>query len=202
MGKVKKIAFLTHVLSNGGASMSLLLHLKALMMDDSYEKHVWYPSYYSPDANFLELIKKHCDSVSNVGVKDIHNHQVGRMNIFQCLLRSFKGRKQLIQKILDEKIDVIHINTTVFPHLLKIIKKKTNVKIIVHVRELIPKYGIGLLHYYFISRISKYADVIIAISDNEAKLFNFNSKIRVVPNPFDFENTRSLDEEFRFKYKI
>ncbi|GAB1360389.1 hypothetical protein MASR1M31_21940 [Porphyromonadaceae bacterium] len=96
-----------------------------------------------------------------------------------------KGVRRLARLINEHEIDILHINTTVFSHTLSTLRSRTRAKLIVHVREMILKGDSPQLGRYMLRSIEKYADRIIAISDNEARQFPPSEKVIVLPNPFD-----------------
>ena len=95
----------------------------------------------------------------------------------------------LINYINRNNIEVVHINTSVFSNILRPIKERTNAKVIVHLREMLP-HGLGhIVDRFIIENTINYSDAIIAISPNELRFFNEARKTYVLPNPHPFEET-------------
>jgi glycosyltransferase involved in cell wall biosynthesis len=197
-----KVAYLSHVMTFGGASRSLFYQLKALGNSEIC-KIVILPTDGLVNDAFLEKIRRYVSSVVYLPIKDIHNHQVGRTSLIRSFFRYKKGIKELVDFINNEKIDIVHINSTVFWHLVKPIKKCTNAKVVFHIRELLVPYFPGIISKLAVNYIQKYSDEIISISDNEAKYFSGN-KINIVPNSIDFKDFSEIEnkENVLLKFNI
>ena len=141
---------------------------------------------------------KHCEKVELVKVGPIYNDQAGgKTSILSLMLKRLFPPKRFLKTLLDNEIDILHINSSVFPHIQKFIKENSNIKIVTHVREMIPRYGLGLVQQYMISRIYRYSDAVIAISDNEAQYFIGHANLTIIPNPFDFSKIDQIKSTFR-----
>ena len=99
--------------------------------------------------------------------------------------------------MLEDGIEILHVNTSSFSQILKWIKKETNIKIVTHVREWIHHSGIGKIQRYIIDEISQHSDWIITISDVEAEVFKDQSNVSVIANPFDFTKLEGLSTTYR-----
>lgn len=195
----KNIAFLGHGIYFGGATTSLYLMIKNLD-GNIYNKYLYVPSIRS--MVMKNDFRKYC-KISLIKINQIRNAQTCKTSttIFKKIIKI--DLDYFIQDLIKNKIDILHINTSVFPHVHEQVKKYTNIKIITHVRELIPKYDDGSIQKYMINQILKFSDAIITISDNEAIPFLSHSKLFVIPNPFEFSNSNNnISYDFRKKYNI
>jgi len=180
-----KIAYLLHGLGYGGATKSLILLHNRIVKD--HQTFI----YSLPFQKHKEIANHFINTsiVKQIKIPTIHSHPVSTIP-----LRLFRKNKnyfpsELIQEINKNGIDILHINSTLFSHLLKPVKENTAAKIVVHLREALP-YGINnVVDKFIIDNIIAYADAIIAISDNEIKFYPANDKITVLPNPHDFNET-------------
>ncbi len=94
-------------------------------------------------------------------------------------------------------LDILHVNTSIYPHIVKIVKEFSEVKVITHIRELIKPPGNWLFNY-FVDSLSK-SNHLICISKNEKKPFiNRNVSTTVLPNPFDFSDSRMIQNNLYF----
>lgn len=202
MNNKTRIGFLGNNITPGGGSASLYLLVKSLP-NDLYDKYV-YASTCSSEfmkVNFL----KHCHKVDVVDIKEIcscQTYDTPHLLFLKNRLSAGKSCKKLLNTLIKDKIDILHINNSVFAHVTEYIKKNSSIKIVSHVRELIDHNGIGELQEYIISRINKYSDSIITISDNEARMFPFHKKLTVLANPFDFSNIDNITSDYRKKNNI
>ncbi len=76
--------------------------------------------------------------------------------------------------------DIIHLNSSVLTDWLKPSKDRT--KVILHIRESFRKGHIDILHYFFRNQMKKYADRIIAISQDNANRIDLSDKTTVIYN--------------------
>lgn len=194
------IAFLMHGLGFGGAGTSLYLLIKSLK-NYSYDKFL-YTSHITFD-NALNDYMKYCKSFNIIPIDRINNDLAGG----KTPIRKFEKLKdkkypELINLLNQQQIDIIHINSSVFPHLLEQIKAGTKCKIVTHVREMIPLYDNGEVQRYMIEHIKKYSDAIICISDNESVPFLDHKNINVVANPFDSDSIKNISGLLRNEYQI
>lgn len=98
-----------------------------------------------------------------------------------------------IQELNSLDIHILHINNSVFAPIYPLLRKNCAFKIVTHVREWIHWNGIGAKQELMIRNIEENSDAIICISNIEAEPFKNHSRVRIVPNPFDFEEITSLD---------
>lgn len=188
--KIKKIriAYLQHGLSYGGAPMSMYLLQKSIEIF-GYDKYLFTTGIYSNE--LCNLLKTQCREIHIIKVFQIHNNQCGSPSAINFIFKK-SNINRFCDLLKERRIDILHINTSVFPQILRFIKTNSNVKIVTHVRELIPRYGLGIVQKYLIEEISQYSDAIIAISDNEAQPFANFRNLHILPNPFNFASIASV----------
>lgn len=143
-----------------------------------------------------------CKSFTIIPMEQIRNASTCSTSI-KDFTRISQIRYNDFKKILiKDKIDILHVNTSVFPHILNQVKDGTSIKIVTHVREQIPYYDNGLVQKYMIRQIYDNSDAIISISDQETLPFAGHHNLKVIPNPFDFSKIDSIYPELRSRYKI
>ena len=181
-----KILFLQHCLGYGGATKSLILLQKAL-----YNYVDIYTGIRKNINNDLKIKKQFEYS------KEIVEFTIPIIYAFKDMRSSTKefnkGRNylpnDLINYINTKHIDILHINSTVFAGIIANVKKYTNCKIIVHLREELIADSSNNVEMYVNHEICKYSDWLIAISENEIKFLESTSKVTIIPNPHDFTQT-------------
>jgi glycosyltransferase involved in cell wall biosynthesis len=194
MNKKKlKIAFLGNQIAWGGGAKSLLYLIKSLSNLD----------------NRLYLFVTHCASLEMKKEFELYVEFVKIINLPEVTSAQTQSLKDNLQKVnesikdslvinqfADElsrlKIDILHINNSVFSAVYKTIKTRTSVKIVSHIREWIDWNGVHQKQRYIIDNISNYSDAIICISDNEAQVFKNFQNLSILPNPFDFRELESI----------
>lgn len=82
------------------------------------------------------------------------------------------------RELLKHKYDIVHLNSSVLTDWLSPAKK--NGSVIIHVREPFRKGTFDFLHNFFRSQIIKYADAIIAISQDNARRINIPLKTTII----------------------
>lgn len=199
MSKIK-VLYISHVFNFGGANTSLWLLLKSLR-DFDIETRLSVTSVQN--WNVKEKFNQYCLSIDQICFPNIMNDVYNSTPFIFVFLKQIFKKKQILEIIDKHKPDIIHLNSIVLSLALKIIKRNTNVKVVMHVREQLVKHGFGLTQKFIINQIQKYADAIITISPNEAKYFKDKSKIKILANPFDFSELVNLKQSnFKEKYKI
>jgi len=189
-----KIAYLMHGIGWGGAAGSLMLLLKGLK-NYSATKY-FYTSIDRENKAKKEFIRL-TDYYKQIDLPQLKNDLAGGYTNIKDFERIIGlNYSNLINELIKNKIDIIHINSTVFSHVLKPIKENTSVKTVMHVREMLPKYDNGEVRNYMLKSIEDYADSIICISDNEAKQFGNKEKVCVMANPFDFDSLENIKDDF------
>ena len=185
MNKNPIIAYLTHSITYGGATQSLLLMQKA-MGQYKNEKHLLYKE--AVNEKLLNEFRPVNNNITKISIPRIDYNQTTKISFFRFIYRRHNKPILLVKYLIENKIEILHINTSVFSGSLKYIKENSGVKIITHVREFIAGNKQIIIKNYIINQIEKYSDVIIAISPNEAGCFKNRKNVIVIPNPFDFEH--------------
>ena len=195
-----KILFIGHGLNFGGASESLYILILGLLKLGHTIKVV-VPTV--EDINAKYRLEKVGVTVDLIDCGQFHSNQGGHTPLYRLpneVIKYYKNKKKIINYIELNKFDVIHLNSSVLAHLLKLIKKsKPTLICFIHIRELLSnnydRYFIGST---LLKLIHKWADNIICISENEAERLILNDKISVIYNPFNFdqhsENKLSLPD--------
>lgn len=195
-----KVCYLMHGIYYGGATRSLHLLLKAI---DNYQVEKYIVSISCRANEIKSQLSQYVKQIKIIKQNIISNNQIHYEDYISAMRKFDDDITQLIKFLLLNKINILHINTSVFPHLLRIIKEAIpDLKIVTHIRELIPKYDDGRLQEFFIRNISEYSEKIICISNNEFRYFQNNSNGIVIPNPFDFSSLYGLDPKLKSNYKI
>lgn len=202
MDRKLRIAFLGNDIAWGGGAKSLLLMIKSISslnlklylfvtrcsseeMRMEFEKYVEFVKVI----NLPEIVCAQSESLKD-NLSDIE------INI--CL----KDTESFALELNSLSIDILHINNSVFAPIYGIIKSKTRVIIISHIREWIHWNGLHIKQQYVINALKLYSDSIIAISNTESEPFKGHPDLNVVPNPFDFNELMKNDANpLTFKMK-
>jgi glycosyltransferase involved in cell wall biosynthesis len=110
-----------------------------------------------------------------------------KLSILWLLSRYYFAKKEL----LKHDYDLVHLNSSVLTDWLAPAKAKG--RVIIHIREPFRKGKIDVLYKFFASQMRKYADHIIAISNDNAKRVNIPYKTTVVYNYSNIEVLKELD---------
>lgn len=190
-----------HGIFYGGATRSLQLMLKSLK-NYNINKVIITKSIGSKE--IANSIKQETILLKKLYIPTISNNQVSFESYEKAFNRISKWNyKYFLETIKKNRIDILHINSSVFAHIPRVVKEKLpNVKIVLHVRELIPKYDDGKLQSYMIKEITDFVDKIICISDKEFEYFKHSNKAVIIPNPFDFSILSTVTPELRKKYLL
>lgn len=114
-----------------------------------------------------------------------------KLSIIWMLSRYFFAKKELEK----QDYDIVHLNSSVLTDWLAPAKRKA--KVIIHIREPVRKGKLDLLYYFFRSTIKKYADQIIAISNDNAMRVNIPEKTQVIYDFYDIP--KDLPEESSYE---
>ena len=185
---MKKILFIQHGFGYGGATKSLLIMQKTLF--NSFKLYAITQEVSKQSKALIEDFKKYSEVVE-YNFPSLYSYSADTISEkgFSVVRKFYPS--EIIDFINLNKIDIVHINSTLFSHLLKPIKDKTNAKIIIHLREMLPNQNTEISQYIINNHI-KYADAIIAISNNEIQYYPQSNKITVLPNPHEFHLTDSI----------
>lgn len=181
-----KVAFLQHGIGYGGATKSLALMQKSI--SDLCEIYT-YTLPFKPDKKEILAELKYTHRIQPINLPIIGSYSGQITSRKKFYKRKTYFPTELIKEINENKYEIFHINSTLFPHLIKPIKDNTDARVVVHLRESM-KYGfMNEVESYIIHNIENYADHIIAISENEHKFYTKSPKISVLPNPHDFSES-------------
>jgi glycosyltransferase involved in cell wall biosynthesis len=190
-----RIAYLMHGMFYGGASRSLFLLLKSMKDFCQYERII-----YTISVNSTEIEKdflKYASEIKLAKLKTISVNQVHRDSVLKYLVNSRISCKKFVKCLVDDNIDILHINTSVFPQVPEYVKKFSKIKVITHIREYIDPQDKSAIHDYMVNKIISFSDVLIAISENEIKSFHSHPDIIILSNPFEFKNIEQVQSDFR-----
>lgn len=201
-GKKIRIAFLANDIAAGGAAKSLLLHLKSL--DHNFVVAYLYVTKCSNDEMKRDF-QKYCTLVKIVKLKEIHGFKRTKMTSYLEYIFSKYFRRNLvktfIKKLLKNQIDILHINTTVFPLVHRWVKKHSNIKIVTHLREVIQLGSLNYVQKFMIDQIFNYSDCLISISNNEMIPFMKHHNLNILPNPYDFSQDNDHKNVFNHNHR-
>jgi glycosyltransferase involved in cell wall biosynthesis len=187
-----KVLFLQHGLGYGGATKSLLLMQKALKDDiESY-------TILCRTKKINQDIKKefiYSKEFVAMDIPSVYSYSEGTMKVSEFEKNILFNAEELVMFINKKKIDILHINSTVFSNIVRQVKEETACKIVVHLREVLPYGDSNIIDSFIIENYIRYADAVISISDNECKYFFQANKLEIIPNPHDFQVTDPLLEE-------
>ena len=207
-----KIAYLANNISAGGAAKSLFLLFKSLQ---NYNIEIYlYVTRCSNEEMRNEMVA-FCKEFRIIKISEIYafEFELKKISLFKYSYYTLKAKSNIIRfaKELNAKqIDILHLNSTVFSLVPKIVKKYSDVKIITHLRETIQlddklketiklnlklnnvknipqSIGYRYVQKKVINNIFNYSDCLISISNNELTSFNDHKKTEILPNPYDFE---------------
>jgi len=202
VNKKIRVAYLGNQISPGGGAMSLYLMVK-YVPSDQCDKWVWVSQCRSEEMK--KDLSRYCNDIKVIQLDEIVSCQTYTTPFYRfikTLMFSGNKKKRLLTVLTDNHIDILHVNNSVFSYVYKYIKKNSSVKIISHVREMINHHGIGIIQKFMISNIMKYSDAIVAISNNEAIIFEGHPYLQIIPNPFDFSKIENVSSTFRSDNEI
>lgn len=186
---MKKILFIHHAAGWGGGSINLIENIKGLdkqkynatvlLIKDSIvsiklkENDI---DFIVANSFFYKKIYKYFTH-SEAGY--LKWHQVFsflKHGILWLLSKYYFAKKEL--RNID--YDIVQVNSSVLTDWLKACSQKA--KVTLHVQEPFRKGKLDFLHYFFRHQMKKYADRIIAISNDNAKRVNLIEKTTVIYN--------------------
>lgn len=179
----KKVGFLLNDIAFGGAAKSIFLLIRNLNQND-FEIIIYTNAINSEE--FYLMFERLNIIIKKVDIPLIQCYKWASTNYLRYIynmLIDVNWKKRFINEILNDNIYILHVNSTTFAFVPKLVKKYCNIRIIFHVREIINSKTI--LGKYALSNISHFSDVIICISDNEKKLFTDSDNLHVLPNPVE-----------------
>jgi len=192
-----KIAFLGNQIAWGGGAKSLLLLIKSIS-NLHFRLYLFVTHCVSQEME--EEFKQYVEFVKIINLPEITSAQTQSVKNNMELVYENNIDFSQVDCFADElnhlKIDILHINNSVFSLVYKTIRSKTKVKIVSHIREWIDWNGIHQKQKFIIDTLNKNSDAIICISETEAKVFNNNTNLYIIPNPFDFQELELFEKNF------
>jgi len=186
------IAFLVNDIAYGGAAKSLFLLIKYL---DKQRFQVRVYSTRISSEDFLQEYILQGASVHLISLPSLYSFGDSGPNTKAKFVKKLQARyshniDSFVGKLELDKIDLLHINTTVFSYLPPLLKKRTSIPIIMHVRELL-ECKISYTYRFMIESMLE-SDRIICITDNESSVFRERTeKVVVMANPVEIEGATS-----------
>jgi len=192
------IGFLTSDLAYGGAARSLLYLLKSI---NHFEVRSYVYARGIRGKKIVNDIKRISNSLTVVNVGQISSNRAYRVSDKVFVSEKVKNYQWFIELLKKDKIEILHINTTAFPHILQLVKRLSDIKIVTHIREVVDT-DYNSIGTYIVENILKYSDALITISDNEIQPFSKHPFKFIIPNPIDLEEIRNVKSSFRQQYHI
>jgi len=194
------IAFLGNQIAWGGGAKSLLYLVKSL---NEHVGRIYVFVTHCSSKKMKKEFEKYAVFVKVINLPELVSAQTQTLEsntaILEDISRNIGYIEEFIEHLIKLNIRILHINNSVFSEIYELIKRKTDIKIISHVRELIHWNGIHDKQKFIIDQINNFSDAIICISDNESKYFYSNDNLYIVPNPFDFSEIKLLKENSSMK---
>jgi len=198
---MRKILYIHHAAYWGGAPKSMIETIKSLdkskycaqvlllknsvVADKLKDNDI---PYILPQSKFYQKYYIYFTHSEAGYVKWFQALRIFKLTLYWILSRFIFAKREL-DKI---DFDIVHLNSSVLTDWLAPCAKRT--KTIIHIREPFRKGKFDILHYFFRHQMKKYADRIIAISNDNAKRVNLLYKTTVVYNCADsIEKPPSLD---------
>ncbi|MBD3272730.1 glycosyltransferase [Candidatus Dependentiae bacterium] len=202
----KRILYIHHGKGLGGAPLSLLYLIESL------DKEKFEPAVlFLHDSEAVDLYRsKNINIAGIVGVGDFPHSKIRwyRWYHLHIFLRAFwdtvKTRLFVAKKWLKKiNPDLIHLNTSSLTAWAKV-AKQMGIPIVFHIREPLANGYLGLRKKLIKSWVNKYSDVIIPISNNDAKPWFKSDKINIIHNPVDHKkfDKNLYSELFLKKYNL
>jgi glycosyltransferase involved in cell wall biosynthesis len=180
------VCLLQHGLGYGGATKSLIL------LQESIKDHCKIYTFSLPIKKHPEIKDLFVNSIfiKEVFISTIYSHSFSTSPISKIKNTNSHNLDDFIFELALLNVDILHINSTLFSHILKPIKTKLpNLKIVVHLRESLPFGPSHPVDRYIIENTLLYSDKILAITSNEANYFDGEKKLEILPNPHNFSET-------------
>lgn len=197
--KRKKILYIHQAAGGGGASTSLFLLINGMNDKSDYEPIVLF-GMNGPYEESLrgKGVKTYIKKLSVLGV-NTHSPKISAIEIIRFLIRFLPNIIMVYKIIKNERISLVHINSSV-SITSAIASYLAGVKVVWHIREIIPNTKIGRLQKWLIKFI---ASDIIAISKEVEKQFDKRKTTLIYNgiNPEEFKPD-SEREIIRKKYGL
>lgn len=201
-----KILYIHHAQGWGGAPNSLIklinsldkerFEISVLLLKHSIVADVLKKNNINFTVSESFFYKKYYRYFTHSEAGYIKWYQVFHLLKHMCLWflsRYYFAKKELVK--FD--FDIVHLNSSVLTDWLAPASRYG--KVIMHVREPFRKGKLDILHYFFKSQMQRYADHIIAISEDNAKRVNITEKTTVIYNHAETPDKRVSDESYYSK---
>jgi glycosyltransferase involved in cell wall biosynthesis len=176
-----RVLFIQQGLGYGGASQSLIQMQKCLK--DDVEMYTILKRNRRLNQQLKHLLQ-YSKLVVEMDIPGIYSYTEGISTQEDLDLALSYDAKELIAFIIENKIDIVHVNASVFGNLYAMIKSKTSAKIVTHIREVIPKSEDAITRF-IIHEIKKFSDWIIPIAHEEMRHFSGMVNCTMAINPVD-----------------
>jgi glycosyltransferase involved in cell wall biosynthesis len=176
-----RVLFIQQGLGYGGASQSLIQMQKCLK--DDVEMYTILKRNRRLNKQLKHLLQ-YSKLVVEMDIPGIYSYSEGISTQEDLDLALSYDTKELIAFIIENKIDIVHVNASVFGNLYAMIKSKTSAKIVTHIREVIPKSEDAITRF-IVHEIKKFSDWIIPIAHEEMKHFSGMVNCTMAINPVD-----------------
>jgi glycosyltransferase involved in cell wall biosynthesis len=201
-----KILFIHHNVGWGGAPNSMIKLIKSLD-----------PSKYVVEVLLLKYSVV-ADKLSEYGIKYRIAESIFYKRYYHFFAHSEAGYVKWFQiysflklavlwilsryifankELSKHDFDIVHLNSSVLTDWLAPAKKRG--KVIIHIREPFRKGNFDLLHGFFKSKISKYTDQIIAISEDNARRIGIPDKTEVIYNYSEIPENLPIESSYASK---
>jgi len=201
-----KILFIHHATGWGGAPINMIniinsldkkkYHVKVLLIKDSVvsEKLREFDIEYALAKSFFYKKVYEYYSYSEGGyIKWFHIYSLFVKTISWLLSRYYFAAKEL----KNHECEIIHLNSSVLTDWLSPSSKKG--KVIYHIQEPLTRGIFGLRYTFFRYQVNKYADQIIAISEDNATRINLPEKTTIIYNYAEKPNYLPTKSSFSSK---
>ena len=175
------VLFLQQGLGYGGASQSLIQMQKAIRGKVNIRTILKKNKRLNQQ---LKHLLSASEDIVEMHIPGVHSYPEGISSEQEWRLVKQFQPEELVSYINKYQIDILHVNSSVFSSLYKYIKEHTQVKIITHVREVIPQAS-DMVTQFIIEQIRLYSDFIICIADEESIHFKDLANCQVLTNPVD-----------------
>ncbi len=203
---MKKILFIHHAVGWGGApnsmiklinsldksafSIEVLLLRKSIVAEKLKENDI---KYHIAKSWFYKKYYNYFTHSEAGYMKWYHIYPFLKKMILWLLSRHYFAAKELSRF----EFDICHLNSSVLTDWLKPCSKKG--KVVIHIREPFRKGKYDIIHSFFVGQMRKYADRIIAISQDNASRIGVPEKTEVIYNYAAIPETVPPDRSYYSK---
>ncbi len=176
-----RVLFIQQGLGYGGASQSLIQMQKCLK--DDVEMYTILKRNRRLNQKLKHLLQ-YSKKVVEMDLPGIYSYSEGISTHKDLDFALSYDAKEVIDFITENKIDIVHVNASVFSNLYSEIKANTSAKIVTHIREVIPQSE-DLITLFIVQEIRKFSDWIVPIAREEMRHFSDMSNCTMAINPVD-----------------